>query len=54
MKEWLIDSGASEHFTYDINDFVDYEILKSHMSVKTTNSTAEVRGIGTVILVLNT
>ena len=41
-KEWLIDSGASEHFTYDINRFVDYEELKNHSSVKTANSTAEV------------
>ena len=28
-KEWLIDSGASEHFTYNINNFVDYEVLKN-------------------------
>ena len=41
-KEWLNDSGASEHFTYDINSFVDYEELKNHSSVKTANSTAEV------------
>ena len=41
-KEWLIDSGASEHFTYDINSFVDYEVLRNHSSVKTANSTAEV------------
>ena len=54
MKEWLIDSGASEHFTYDINSFVDYEELKNHSSVKTANSTAEVRGRGTVIIVLTT
>ena len=40
MKEWLIDSGASEHFTFDINSFVDYEVLKNHLSVKTANSTA--------------
>ena len=50
----LIDSGASEHFTYDINNFVDYEVLKNHSSVKTANCTAEVRGKGTVILALNT
>ena len=53
-KEWLIDSGASEHFTYDINNFVDYEVLKNHSSVRTANSTAEVRGRGTVIIVLTT
>ena len=41
-KEWLIDSGASEHFTYDINRIVDYEVLKNHSLVKTANSTAEV------------
>ena len=38
-EEWLIDSGASEHFTYDINGFVDYEVLNDHSSVKTANST---------------
>ena len=54
MKEWLIDSGASEHFTFDINSFVDYEVLKNHSSVKTANSTAEVQGRGTVIIVLTT
>ena len=53
-KEWLIDSGASEHFTYNINNFVDYEVLKNHSSVKTANSTAEVQGRGTVIIVLTT
>ena len=45
MKDWLIDSGASEHFTYDINDFVDYEVLKNHLSVRTANSTTKVQGI---------
>ena len=50
----MIDSGASEHFTYDINGFVDYEELKNHSSVRTANSTAEVRGRGTVIIVLTT
>ena len=54
MKDWLIDSGASEHFTYDINNFFGYEVLKNHLSVRTANSTTEVRGIGTVFLVLNT
>ena len=53
-KEWLIDSGASEHFTYDINGFVDYEVLKNHLLVRTANSTAGVRGRGTVIIVLTT
>ena len=41
-KECIIDSGASEHFTYDINGFVDYEVLKNHSLVRTASSTAEV------------
>jgi hypothetical protein len=26
---WLLDSGASLHFTHDFNDFIEYETAKS-------------------------
>jgi len=54
IKEWLIDSGASAHFTYDIRDFVDYEELKEEVFVTTANSRAQVIGKGTIIIVLST
>jgi hypothetical protein len=53
-KEWLIDSGASAHFTNNINDFVECEELMSQTFVRTANSSAQIMGKGTVILSLST
>jgi hypothetical protein len=53
-KEWIIDSGASMHFTYDLDDFIDYEVLPQVEFVKTANSSTHIFGKGTVILVLST
>ena len=50
--KWLLDSGASRHFTYDINDFVEYKPI-TPMPLLTANGKAEAIGQGTVILVLN-
>ena len=50
--KWLLDSGASRHFTYDINDFVEYKTI-TPMPLLTANGRAEAIGQGTVILVLN-
>ena len=50
--KWLLDSGASRHFTYDINDFVEYKSI-TPMPLLTANGKAEAIGQGTVILVLN-
>src|SRR6202000_1770865 len=44
LKEWILDSGASEHFTPDINDFVDYQVFTKEEYVKTANSTAQIMG----------
>ena len=35
--EWMLDSGASRHFTFDINDYVDYETT-AEVLVRTANS----------------
>ena len=49
---WLLDSGASAHFTNNISDFIDYTpIAKSdRMPVKTVAHTIYVEGTGTVLL----
>ena len=52
-KNWLIDSGASAHFTNDMNDFDEYQELKNPWLVKTANSSAQVIGQGTIIILLN-
>jgi hypothetical protein len=44
--EWLLDSGASMHFTNSINDFIDYQVIK----VVTANGLMTVTGKGAVIL----
>ena len=50
--EWLLDSGASMHFTNDINDFVDYQTT-TPIKVVTANGSTQVKGKGAVILVIN-
>ena len=49
--KWLLDSGASRHFTYDINDFMEYKSMKP-MPLLTANGRAGAIGQGTVILTL--
>jgi len=48
--EWMLDSGASDHFTGDINNFVEYEAFTSPVSVQTATTTSRIEGAGTVIL----
>ena len=50
--EWLADSGASMHFTFDINDFVEYQELTQKIPVSTANSSSQIVGKGTVVLLL--
>jgi len=47
--EWMLDSGASEHFTGDINDFVEFESL-APIAVQTATETTNIIGRGSVIL----
>ena len=53
-KEWILDSGASLHFTNDVDDFIDYEEIKENTLVRTANPVAQIIGKGTVILALTT
>ena len=47
---WLLDSGASLHFTHDINDFIEYSPLKEELTVVTANGRTRATGVGTVLL----
>ena len=47
---WLLDSGASHHFTGDIGNFASYNALKRAHYAKTASGVALIAGIGTVLL----
>ncbi|KIM50028.1 hypothetical protein SCLCIDRAFT_45195, partial [Scleroderma citrinum Foug A] len=47
---WLLNSGASCHFTGDLGDFASYQALKNKHYTKMANGVAEIVGIGTVLL----
>ena len=47
---WLLDSGASHHFTDNLGDFASYQVLKHKHYAKMANGVAEIAGIGTVLL----
>ena len=49
---WLLDSGASAHFTNNISDFIEYEPMPVHdrIPVNTAAHTIFVEGTGTVLL----
>ena len=50
--KWMLDSGASRHFTFDINDYVDYETT-AEVLVRTANSFTKIIGKGTVIITVD-
>ena len=49
VNEWMLDSGASMHFTNDMNDFVEYQPIPP-ISVKIAINSVSVKGKGTIIL----
>jgi hypothetical protein len=48
--QWVLDSGASQHFTFDINDFVMYEAIPEPIQVLTATTTTNIVGMGAVII----
>ena len=51
---WMLDSGASCHFTNDLNDFVEFEEnIGPERVVRTANSSTTIAGKGTVIFTVN-
>ena len=51
--EWMIDSGASKHFTNNLNDFVDYKPLTKPEFAYMAKGITPIAGKGTVILHTN-
>ena len=50
-KHWIIDSGASIHFTYSKSDFVDYESLEEKIPVQQAGpQPIYIEGKGTILL----
>ena len=54
LSEWLLDSGASLHYTGNINNFIEYSPLDTPSEIHTATSVTQMIGKGTVILTLET
>ena len=50
LPVWMIDSGASLHFTYDIGDFVKYQSMVTPIPIWTTNNITYITRLGTIII----
>jgi len=50
---WILDSGASLHYTGDINDFVEYAPLEKPIKAATATTTStDIVGVGTVLMTI--
>ena len=49
---WMLDSGASWHFTYDANNFVELEAIPP-IPIYTANGRTNITGKGTVIFTVD-
>ena len=50
---WILDSGASLHYTGDINDFVEYAPLEKPIKAATATTTStDIIGVGTVLMTI--
>ena len=50
---WILDSGASLHYTGDINDFVEYAPLEKPIKAATATTTnTDIIGVGTVLMTI--
>jgi hypothetical protein len=47
---WLLDSGATWHFTHLIKDFISYEALKDALTVQTASKPIFIKGFGAVLI----
>jgi len=49
--DWILDSGASLHFTGDMNDFIEYTPLEKNITANTaTSADTQIIGKGTVMM----
>jgi len=50
---WILDSGASLHYTGDINDFIEYAPLEKPIKAATATTTStDIIGVGTVLMTI--
>jgi hypothetical protein len=49
-QDWILDSGASEHYTNCRQDLVDFELLDSEQQVQTASALVPMIGKGTIFL----
>ena len=52
-QNWILDSGASVHFTNDRKDFTDYDEISNGPQVQTATETVSIVGSGTVYITFN-
>jgi len=51
QKAWILNSGASQHFTNTKEDFIDFEVVKNAPKVKTASQTVlQIVGQGAILL----
>ena len=51
--DWILDSGASLHFTGDMNDFINYTPLEKNITANTaTSANTQIIGKGTVMMAI--
>ena len=51
-QEWILDSGASSHFTFDLDDFAEYEPLPDGPLIPTASkdNPVSIKGKGTIFI----
>ena len=50
LPVWMIDSGTSLHFTYEISDFTEYQPMMILILIWTVNNITYVTRLGTIII----
>ncbi|KAK1215855.1 hypothetical protein PQX77_021524 [Marasmius sp. AFHP31] len=52
LQEWIVDSGAASHFTYNLNNFAEYEPMNDGPQINTASkdNPVQIKGKGTVFI----
>jgi hypothetical protein len=49
--QWMLDSGASRHFTFNMNDYIEFKSIPPVLA-RTANGSSQITRVGTVILIV--